>query len=113
MLSKYNGGNQFKYDTTIERVYMSLKELIMKYGADKVYPVHAFFVNTKSLFGNAPVAYSNEYIVNLPQHLLEVTQDMANDEMMVQAINDRRIGFKIRPYDYNGQTNYSVEWVEI
>ena len=111
LLGKFNGGNRFEYDKEVQREYISLKDLITANGKEKMYPVHALFINKKSLFGDAPVIYSNAYIVNLPQHTLKMVEDIINSEEMVTAINERKIGFRIYAYsDVNKIERYSVNW---
>ena len=112
LLGKFNGGNRFEYDKEVEREYINLKDLFTANGKEKTYPVHALFINKKSLFGDAPVIYSNEHIVNLPQHTLKTVEDIINNDEMVSAINERKIAFTIYTYsDVNKVTRYSVNWV--
>lgn len=114
LLNKFNGGNRFEYDREVQREYVSLKELFTANGKEKVYPVHALFINKKSLFGDAPVIYSVNHIVNLPQHTLKMVEDIINSEEMVTAINERKIGFRIYTYtDVNNIERYSVNWALI
>ena len=112
ILNKYNRKPVFKYDNEKERNYTSLIELANEYGLKPVYEIHAFFINTKSKFGNAPIIVIENHFVNAPHHLLETVQNMIADEEIIQLVNDRKLGFKI--YDYNGKNGhgYSVEWVE-
>lgn len=114
LLSKFNGGNRFEYDKEVQREYISLKELHTANGKEQTYPVHALFINKKSLFGDAPVIYSNVHIVNLPQHTLKMVEEIIDNEELVTAINERKIGFKIYTYtDVNKIERYSVNWVLI
>ena len=114
LLNKFNGGNRFEYDKEVQREYINLKDLFTANGKEKVYPVHALFINKKSLFGDAPVIYSNTHIVNLPQHTLKMVEEIIGNEELVTAINERKIGFRIYTYsDVNKIERYSVNWVLI
>lgn len=113
VLGKYNRKPRFNYDNEKERSYINLQGLVEKYGKDKVYTVHALFINTKSRFGEAPIIVTDDYIVNAPKHLLDIVKTMINDVDIINLVNERKVGFKI--YSYYGRygKGYSVEWVQI
>lgn len=96
LLNKYsNGGAKFEYDNEKERDYIKLGELDMS----KTYPIEALFINTKGKFGDQGVIISGDYIVNLPNHLTEMIEDMIKDDEMVEAINDRLFDFEIYEFE--------------
>lgn len=96
LLNKYsNGGAKFEYDNEKEREYIKLGELDMS----KTYPIEALFINTKGKFGDQGVIISGDYIVNLPNHLTEMIEDMRKDDEMVEAINDRLFDFEIYEFE--------------
>lgn len=96
LLNKYsNGGAKFEYDNEKERDYIKLGELDMS----KTYPIEALFINTKGKFGDQGVIISGDYIVNLPNHLTEMIEDMRKDDEMVEAINDRLFDFEIYEFE--------------
>lgn len=96
LLNKYsNGGIRFDYDNEKEREYIKLSEL----DSSKTYPIEALFINTKGKFGDQGVIISGDYIVNLPQHLTEMIEDMRQDAEMVEAINDRLFDFEIYEFE--------------
>ena len=96
LLNKYsNGGIRFDYDNEKEREYIKLGEL----DSSKTYPIEALFINTKGKFGDQGVIISGDYIVNLPQHLTEMIEDMRQDAEMVEAINDRLFDFEIYEFE--------------
>ena len=110
LLNKYsNGGAKFEYDNEKEREYIKLGELDMS----KTYPIEALFINTKGKFGDQGVIISGDYIVNLPNHLTEMIEDMRKDEEMVDAINQRLFDFEIYEFEskkYN-RTSHSINLV--
>lgn len=96
LLNKYsNGGAKFEYDNEKERDYIKLGELDMS----KTYPIEALFINTKGKFGDQGVIISGDYIVNLPNHLTEMIEDMRQDAEMVDAINQRLFDFEIYEFE--------------
>lgn len=96
LLNKYsNGGIRFDYDNEKEREYIKLGEL----NSSKTYPIEALFINTKGKYGNQGVIISGDYIVNLPQHLTEMIEEMRQDEEMVEAINQRLFDFEIYEFE--------------
>lgn len=96
LLNKYsNGGVKFDYDNEKERDYIKLGELDMS----KTYPIEALFINTKGKFGDQGVIISGDYIVNLPNHLTEMIEEMRQDSEMVDAINQRLFDFEIYEFE--------------
>lgn len=110
LLNKYsNGGVKFDYDNEKEREYIKLGEL----DSSKTYPIEALFINTKGKFGDQGVIISGDYIVNLPNHLTEMIEDMRKDEEMVEAINQRLFDFEIYEFEskkYN-RVSHSINLV--
>lgn len=104
LLNKYsNGGAKFEYDNEKEREYIKLGELDMR----KQYPIEALFINTKGKFGDQGVIISGDYIVNLPQHLTEMIEEMRQDSEMVEAINDRLFDFEIYEFESKKYNRFS------
>lgn len=110
LLNKYsNGGIRFDYDNEKEREYIKLGELDMS----KTYPIEALFINTKGKFGDQGVIISGDYIVNLPNHLTEMIEEMRQDSEMVDAINQRLFDFEIYEFEskkYN-RVSHSINLV--
>lgn len=110
LLNKYsNGGVKFDYDNEKEREYIKLGELDMS----KTYPIEALFINTKGKFGDQGVIISGDYIVNLPNHLTEMIEEMRQDSEMVEAINQRLFDFEIYEFEskkYN-RVSHSINLV--
>lgn len=113
ILNKYNRKPMFIYDNEKEREYINLQTLFTTFGKDKVYTVHALFINTKSRFGEAPLIVTEDYMVNAPRHLLDTVKAMMDDKDVVNLINERKVGFKIYSYHGRNGKGYSVEWVYV
>ena len=101
LLNKYsNGGEKFEYDNEKEREYIKLG-------------IEALFINTKGKFGDQGVIISGDYIVNLPNHLTEMIEEMRQDSEMVDAINQRLFDFEIYEFEskkYN-RVSHSINLV--
>lgn len=111
-----NGSRIFDIDTT-DWEYKSLAELFEDNGEDYVYPLYGFYINKKSEYGDAPVAYSDGYFVNLPQFMTDEVREMLKDEADIADIKANRVGFKIYSYDKTvgkkTKTCYSVNWIDM
>lgn len=113
ILNKFNKGKMFDYDNTVEREFISFKELVNEHGIGKVYPIQAIFINDKSKFGDAPVLISNEFMVNAPQHLLETAKEMIADDNLVDMVNQGKVGFELYAYKGKNGNGISCNWVEL
>ena len=108
---QFNKG-KFKFSTEGLTEYKSLKEL---YEADpeKVYTVRGIYINEASKFGPSPLFACTDYYVNVPAHLLDICKQIRADYDAVKDINEGRMGFRIYPYESNGNTFYSVNFVNL
>lgn len=93
-----------------ERPFKKLQELQL---ADEGvrYTILAIFINTKGKFGDQGVFITNDFQVNLPAHLLDLSQELRQDEEVIEAINNRELAFEV--YQYNGKNGkgYSINLV--
>lgn len=112
--SKYNRASKFTYDTN-GFGYMSLADLFNANGANKIYPLTAVYINTRSQFGNAPVFATTDCYVNVPKHMLDAANDILSDDEAIKAINDRQVGFKIHTYIQKrfNRVCYGVNFVDV
>lgn len=113
--SKYNHAAVSFIIRTNNPSYTTLVDLFNQYGAEKVYPFFAIYINRKGQYGPQAVLALNEtLLVNLPQHKTEECEDMLKDEETVRDINAGKCGFKIYQYrTKSGRTGYSVDWVDV
>lgn len=111
ILSKYQGA-KFEYDENQQREFISLADLEKEVGKNVV-EIQAIYINTESKFGDQPVVYTKNYMVNMPSHLTPLATDLRQDQEVVEAINNRQIGFTI--YSYNGKNGqgYSINLTPI
>ena len=114
--SKHNKGSKFNIDTEGWSEYRDLKSLYKENGAEHVYPIHGFYINRKSQFGDAPVIICDGYFVNCPKHMLEEVYSILASEEDIEAINGGYVGFTIRTYEaknYKNKKCYSIEFVDV
>jgi len=109
--NKYNKGNLYTHRTNGNEAYITLKELYQETGN---YPIQVlnFFINTKSKFGDYPIAVTEHLLVNLPKHLLDTVQEMLQDEEIASLANSGKLGFVIYQYTGKNGDGYSVNWIE-
>ena len=93
-----------------EREFKKLVELYQQQPKAR-YTILAVFINTKGKFGDQGIFITNDYQVNLPPHLLDLSQELRKDEEVIVAINNRELAFEI--YEYNGKNGkgYSINLV--
>ena len=113
--NKYNKTKLFSFSIPSEYEYISLSELYQKNGKDKVYPVLAMYINKKSRYGEAPILATDENLVNIPTHMLDTVKTMMNDEEVIDACNNKKLGFTIYQYvnRNNKELNFSINWVDM
>lgn len=90
-----------------EREFKKLVELYEQQPKAR-YTILAVFINTKGKFGDQGIFITNDYQVNLPPHLLDLSQELREDGEVIEAINNRELAFEI--YEYNGKNGkgYSI-----
>ena len=110
ILKKYSNGGTPQYDFNNEdREFVKLQDL----KTNVKYPIEALFINTKGKFGNQGVIYTIGSIVNLPNHLTSLIEDMRNDSEVTDAINARKLAFELYEYKSDqGRQGYSINIVE-
>lgn len=113
--SKYNKEQKFNFRTPDDFKFTTLDELFTNYGGERIYPVKALYINTKSVYGNHPVVVTDSALVDVPKHLLDTVKEMIDDDEAVNAINNGKVGFTIYTYidkKYH-KTCYSIKWVDM
>lgn len=114
ILKKYNKKvNKFDFDGS-DLEFTTLKELFEKDAEGTSYTVRALFINTKGKFGEQPVLVATDFLVSLPTHMLGTVKDMLEDEILIDMVNDSKVGFKIRTYQTKDKnTYYAIDWVQV
>lgn len=113
---KYNHNTPtFIHELPDDAPFMSLKDLYNGENGDNTYFVYGLYINKKGKFGDAPVAISEDFSINLPSHLCDTVTEMLDDKELIEAINAGEFGLEVYEYtpkDYK-KTCYSVRWVDL
>lgn len=114
VLAKYQENNlpRFNFDNNKVREFTNLQQLDEHF-PQQTFVIHAMFINKKSRYGDSPVLILNDHSVNLPHHTTETVKAMIQDVELVEAVNQRRIGFTIYTYQGAHGIGYSINWVEL
>jgi len=119
--SKYNKGTKYNYTMKEGAEFKTLEELYKQYDENTIFPVYGFFINTKGMYGDNPVALSHDFYISLPEHLLDDVKAIMADDEATEQINGGGLGLQIRSYEKEIQgkggrtskrTCYSVTWVD-
>lgn len=111
---KYNKNVvSFNFDIPKDFEFTTLKELYQENGKDNAYIIMAFFFNTKGRYGKQTVIATPNELVNAPNHLTEMFEELMNDNEAVQSINEARLGFTIYEYENSYGTHYSLSLVDL
>ncbi|MGL4997978.1 MAG: hypothetical protein ACRC5T_03170 [Cetobacterium sp.] len=106
--SKYNKV-VFNYVIPPTHEFITMSELYT-INPSETYRLNGLYINKKGKFGDSPIAISDNFILNLPKHLLDTINAMLNDSEMIGFINDGMVGFSI--YSYKPGF-YSVKWCDL
>lgn len=106
--------SKFNYDSS-KNDFISLQELLFQTKEDSIHTLRGLYINTKSMYGDAPVAVIDGLNVNLPSHMLDTVRDILNDDGAIADINNELVGFKV--YEYHSTAHnrecYSIKFVDI
>jgi len=110
-LNKTNAGS-FTFKAGEDFQYHKLSELYDPKQPQRVITVRGCFLNPKSKFSKA-VLYTDFDYVNLPKHEEKNIEEILNSQEAIDQINAGQLGFRIRTYQGQNGTNYSVDWVDL
>lgn len=109
-------GKNFVFDIDFKKDFISLKELYEKDG-DNVYVLNGLYINTKGMYGDAPVFETDEYLVNIPSHMTDTCKDILSDEKAIEEIKSGKVGFTIRQYEKTvkgkNRVCYTIDFKEL
>lgn len=116
LMDKYNkGGITFDIDIS-GFTFVDLKSLYSK-APNEVFKFDGLYINKKSSFGDHPVAImcKEEMLVDLPAHLVEDVKSMLQDQEVIEAIKNGKVGFSIHEYEQKQfkKKCYGIHWEDI
>ena len=112
--SKYNKGGKFNINTS-DFNYERIKDLYNNNGEEYGDPLTAIYINNKSKFGDSPVFATDNFFVNIPEYMLDVSYEILADDESIDAINNGEVGFTIYTYTdkkFNKEC-FGVKFVDI
>lgn len=115
-VDKYNHtAPTFKHELPEGAPFKSLKDLYNGEKGENTYVVYGLYINKKGKFGDAPVAISEDFLINLPSHLCDTVTEMLHDDELIEAINAGKFGLVVYAYTPKKykKTCYSVKWVDL
>lgn len=113
VLSQYNKGTGFDYQTPKTHEFKGLKDLYESETDDRTrYSIKSMFINTKGRYGDNPVIVTDRELVNVPEHMLDTVKSMIGDENVVKLVNNDGAFFEIYEYKNDWGTNYSIRFIE-
>lgn len=116
LADKYNHTTPtFTYQLPDNAPFKSLKDLYNGEKGENKYIVRGLYINKRGKYGDAPVAISEDFSINLPSHLCDAVTEMICDRELVEAINAGKFGLEVYEYipkEYK-KTCYSVKWVDL
>lgn len=110
-------GYKFLVDTTGFE-YKSLSDLYNAKTADTVFGVYGlyigkFYSKREKKEVECCFAASEGYFISLPAHLVETVKEILADEESCNQMNNSAAGLVIRPYEKDGETFYSADFVDV
>lgn len=115
--NKYNKGKERIFDIDISDFqFMSMEDVFKNFGSSTI-KVDGLYINTKSDFGDHPVAIDvdNGLLIDLPQHMTDTVNEILKDGESISLIKKGVVGIRAQKYiskKYK-KTCYSAEWVDL
>ena len=112
-----NRGNKFTIDTTGFE-YKSLSELYNETSPDIVFSVHGayigkFYSKREKKEVECCFVASDGYFISLPAHLVDTVKEILTDQECVDQMNGGGAGLVVRPYEKDGETYYTADFVDV
>lgn len=107
-ISKFN---RHQFEITVTR-FAKLEEV----NDETPYEIKAVYIATGN-YGDRAVAIVNidgENVgLNLPEHLTATARDILASPDIVEEIKEGKAALQVRPYNKDGRTFYTVNWVDL
>lgn len=109
--SKYNNGTIDWGIDTKGFEYHPLHEA----GEGMTLNVYGLYINNKSKFEPAPVLIAADRYYNLPSYMTETVKAMLQDDELIAAIKDRKVGATVRKFidKKYGRESWTVDWIDL
>ena len=112
-----NRGNRFAVDTTGFE-YKALADLYDAKKPDMVFSVYGvyigrFYSKREKKEVECCFVASDGYFISLPAHLVDTVKEILTDDEAIVQMNNSEAGIVIRPYEKDGETFYSADFVDV
>ena len=115
-LSAYKQGSSFNVDYS-KRSWIKLEDIYNSpaYNEQEVHQIYGLFINEKGKYGKRPYVATDIHLIDLPQHMTPVIEQMLQDPEVIQQINEGKAGFTVRAYMSNNYQRecYAITFVDI
>lgn len=112
---RFNKRNLFAFDGS-SLPYEKLATLVSDgiFAEGEVIPVKGMFTHNKSKYGKTGVIVTDNYNIDVPDHLISMIDEVLSDASLIEAVNAGKCGFAIRSYDDNkGIKRYSGSFIDV
>lgn len=98
--------------------YKSLSDLYDAKKPDTVFSVYgayigSFYSKREKKEVECCFVASNGYFISLPAHLVATVKEILTDDESCEQMNNSEAGLVIRPYEKDGETFYSADFVDV
>ena len=114
--NKYNrSGNRFTAEIPEDLPFMKLSELGETDTPGTLYIILSMWINTKGKYGEHPVVATSQGLVDFPNSMTETVKEMIKDDEVIDAVNNRKLGFTVRKYHTNkyNRDAYTADFVDL
>jgi hypothetical protein len=75
----------------------------------------SMWINTKGKYGDHPVVATSSELVDFPNSMTEAVKEMIKDDDVIEAVNNRKLGFTVRKYHTNkyNRDAYTADFVDL
>lgn len=87
-------------------IFYKPAEFIDKFNTTETKLLTFFTYDTK--FGQSGAIGVTEGYIYVPKHCIEMLMALRNNYQYVKVVNDGKCGVRLEPYDYNGETYYTL-----
>lgn len=118
--SKYNRKKLFNVSTKGAEFH-KIPEYVAHVGCGNVHPVLAFMISRKGRYGASCSLFTDisgavpGFWLNMPNSMVDTVAAILDDEEAVQAVNEGKVGFTVRPYhsDRYNKDCYAIDFVDL
>ena len=111
--NKYNRqGGRFTAEIPEDLPFMRLSELR---DTNTPFIILSMWINSKGIYGAHPVVATPSALVDFPNTMTDTVKEMIKDDEVIDAVNNRKLGFTVRKYHSNkyNRDAYTADFVDL